>query len=160
MTSLNKIPKRVLITRVAMCGGGMSYAVEVPVSDVLNYQSCRYTTIWRDLNVDGRKNHGEYIRLEDALTSEDHFAMPTGWERYEDRLAIDKATKPIAYELAVIAFPELAQIGKIPFLWATGLLPVETHRDVLLDTETKTIIKVWEWRDGKPYALKGENNVR
>ena len=140
------IPKRVMITRTAMCGGGLAYEVLVPIKHVPNYNGTRYTTVCRD-------NGGQFVRFEDATTPEEHFAMPLGWERYEDKLRHNKACEPIAFQLAKVAFPELEKLDKLPFLWATGLLERETHRDVMLDGQNLKPMAVWTYEDGKPVKV-------
>jgi len=37
----------------------------------------------------------------------------------------------------------------LPFLWATGLLERETHRDVMLDGQNLKPIAVWTYENGK-----------
>lgn len=148
------IPKRVLITRVAMCGGGLAYDVLVPVKYVPNYDGGRYTTI--------RRSDQDYVRFEDATMREEHYSMPLGWDRYQDTLAHHKAVKPVAFELAKVAFPELAQLTELPLLWATNLLPKgvkETHRDILLDGATRQVVGEWEYSDGKPVKVNPLSDV-
>ena len=141
MTTLKSIPNRVLVTRVAMCGGGLSYDVLVPVKHVDHYDGCRYTTVCNST--------GKYVRIEDALIGEEHFAMPLGWDRYQDTLESHKAAAAIAYQIAVQAFPELEKVGKVPTLWVTGLLPVETHSDKMIDPRNGKVVAEWRYEDGR-----------
>ena len=111
---------KIHIIRTAMIGGGLSYDVEVPISDIPHYDGSRYITIIRDGN---RK----FVNFVDATLPEEHFAMEQGWERYSDFLEHEKRQRRNMLNLAQIVFPELAQIrtktDKLPLLWVTGLLP-------------------------------------
>lgn len=112
---------RVKIFRTAMCGGGLSYDVLVPIADILNYDGVRYTTIWRE--------EGKYISYTDATMPEEHYAMDKGWRRYEAYLAHEKQARKTMLTLARQAFPELNQYQgeTLPSLWVTGLMDKETH---------------------------------
>jgi len=48
---------------------------------------------------------------------------------------------------------ELEKLDKLPFLWATGLLERETHRDVMLDGQNFKPMAVWAYEDGKPVKV-------
>lgn len=104
-------PAEVLVTRWPMCGGGTAYAVHVPrrlcpVQD-------RHTILTL---VDGAGGD-EYVSLCDATMPAEHWAMPVGWERYEEYRAHKKAAKAAQLEIAREVCPELAEVSTWPLLW-------------------------------------------
>ena len=105
---------RVVIKRVKMIGGGNSYDALVPVEDVPGYDGARYTTV---ISTDDRR----YVEFVPATLPESHFRMPTGWERYEDFLAHEKAAKAEALILLKRLYPETRNLEKFPLLWVEGL---------------------------------------
>ena len=106
---------RVIIHRVKMIGGGTAYDAVVPTADVPTYDPTRYTTIsYGD-------EKGSFLRFEDATLPEEHFSMPQGWERYQHRLAHDKAANERALELLHKLYPETRGLTRFPSLWVTGI---------------------------------------
>jgi hypothetical protein len=112
------------IFRTAIIGGGLSYDVYVPVSELTNYQPSRYTTTIRS----GEK----YISFVDATMPEDHHTMPLGFDRYEHYQRHAAQAKEIELAICKEIFPELrklsAEVTKLPELWVTGLMTKETSK--------------------------------
>jgi hypothetical protein len=113
------LPSKVTVIRTAMIGGGLSYDVYVPVSEVSEEKrkAIGYE-VWRD--------GGKYLLFEQATLPMEHFAMPTGWGRYDAWRAHEKIARRKMLDLAESAFPELAKIrtktDSLPSLWTGNLL--------------------------------------
>ncbi len=117
---------KVKVIRTAMIGGGLSYDVYVPVSEVKNYDGTRYITIDR---------HGElFVTYVSATIPEEHFAMERGWARLDDLMQHDRTARIKMLDIAECAFPELGKIRRdgrnsLPELWVTDLLEHETSAE-------------------------------
>ena len=120
-TAISQRNIKVDVFRTAMCGGGLSYDVYVPVSQIPNYDGARYTTIHRQ--------DGMYVDFPQATLPEEHFAMPLGWDRYADWLAHEKVARVKMLEIARTVYVELynAKLETLPSLWINGLMDKETH---------------------------------
>lgn len=117
---------RKLIRRTAMVGGGLSYDVYVPIEDVKDYVPTRYTTIgWNG------KNYLNYI---DATMNVEHYAMPTGYERYLQYLKHEGKAKREKLTIIQSIFPETRTLKEYPSLWVNNLLS---------EGEKETSAEVW-----------------
>lgn len=122
---------KVHVVRTRMIGGGLSYDVEVPVSEVQNYDGTRYTTILRGSE--------RYVNFVEATLPESHFKMPTGVERYQEFLLHKNLARCMMLDIAESVFPELGQVrqhsNQLPILWVTGLLEDETSAEFTVDVD-------------------------
>lgn len=129
---------RVHVIRTAMIGGGLSYDVYVPVSQCLECvrENGKYrhlvTHIGRDSLLNGK--HSYYLDFPEATAPESYFAMPQGWDKYEEwkRHSLGARTEMLA--IARTVFPELEryQGDTIPQLWVCGLLAEETSAEFIV----------------------------
>ncbi len=99
-------------TRMAMSGHNYAYDVTVNAADCPHVPQHNVTRIIKD----GWGN-GEWLRFEDATTKPEHYQMELGWERYQDALQHEKTVQPIMLGLVQRAFPETAELEKMPTLW-------------------------------------------
>jgi len=126
----NGIPAQSLqitVFRTAMCGGGLSYDVLIPVSERPEHaRKWAYTIVQ-----DGK----EYIDFDAGTIPLSHFDMPQGWERYDAFLAHQREARKMELVIAKRAFPELCKYSgnSMPSLWVCGLLEKETHAVKTLD---------------------------
>ena len=110
--------------------GGLCYDVEIPASEMPNYDGSRYITIDR--------NGTRYVSFVNATMPEEHYQMPKGMERYQDFKAHEQHARREAFNIAALAFPELEQIreqeqGLLPELWRFDLVPVEVSAQAWID---------------------------
>ena len=127
------VPVRVV--RTAMCGGGTSYDVYVPIR-CKEYKpiagNCYATEIWW--------NGGRYYRLSDFFRTPRLDKLPARTEeRWNAYKRLEKLTDRLEAVLAARAFPELAGARKLPGLWASWNLP---------SAETTVSLRVRCDRDG------------
>ena len=117
---------RALITRTAMYGErsgcGLAYSVEVPIEDIEGEPGYRIIR-------GGIKNSAEFVPFAMATASEAHQRMPRGFDRWDDWLAHEKRANALALELAKMAYPELAEVDRLPTVSAFGLVPEGTETD-------------------------------
>jgi hypothetical protein len=121
---------KVHVIRTAMIGGGLSYDVYVPVSECPEFlretgkYRCSVTHIGRDSYRNGK--HSYYINFPEATCPESHFAMPQGWDRYEDWKKHEADARRRMLDIAETVFPELSKVrektDKLPSLWCCDLL--------------------------------------
>lgn len=131
--------------RTAMCGGGLSYDIYVPVSECPAFlgESGKYRHCVTHIGRDSYKNgkHGYYLNFPEATCPETHFEMPLGWDRYENWKAHDKQARRRILEIAETVFPELAKWraaghDTIPSLWVCNLLAgEETSAEFILEVK-------------------------
>lgn len=127
------------VFRTAMCGGGLSYDVYVPVSEVPEQQKPdlngnTHTTIVRGHDLDN-----EYYNFPDATVPAEQRAMEQGWERYEAWNRHEKRARQIMLKIAQKAFPELNRFGDtLPTLWVNDLMKVETSSEKWIDYDPIT----------------------
>lgn len=120
---------KVHVIRTAMCGGGLSYDVYVPVSECPEYLREKYRYFGTQIGRDSYRNgkHAYYYDFPEATVSESHLAMEKGWDRYDDWKAHDKQARRRMLDIAETVFPELAKYraqghDTIPTLWVCNLL--------------------------------------
>ncbi len=112
------------VVRTAMCGGGTSYDVYIPVRTKAYRPITGHiyaTVICRD----GR----EYYHLSDWLRDQAIDGLePLTDERWNAFKRLERIARRLEVRLAKRAFPELAGLDKLPFLWAQWDKPSDTQR--------------------------------
>lgn len=113
---MNKI--NAYVFRTEMIGGGTAYDVYFLTKDKPSrpISNGTYATI---VCRDGK----EFYRVVDAIDPKSRWNMECGIEKYEAFLKLEKEANKLAHEIASQAFPELRELGKLPFLWANWTLP-------------------------------------
>lgn len=124
------------VFRTAMCGGGLSYDVYVPVSECPKHvlESCPggmyHTRITRGTGE-------EYLHYEDATTSEEHEALEQGIERWDSWKLHEARACSEMLRIARSVFPELNKVttDRLPTLWVNGLMAKEVDGFAIVNRE-------------------------
>lgn len=106
---------QVRVSRVAMCGGGTSYSVYWKCADKPSrplHNGHTYAT--EILSGDG----GPFYATVDAIDPKRHWAMEAGCAKYDEFKRLERVAKRLECRIARRAFPELAGLRELPFLWA------------------------------------------
>lgn len=108
---------KVLVQRTEMIGGGTSYDVYVPLSEI----ACKPTYRIIPSCV---QNFEEFGTMTDYFLSADFDSLPAcsdiRWNAWKNAESKGKAKE---LEIAIQAFPELSQFEKLPELWTNYTLP-------------------------------------
>lgn len=120
---------RVTVIRTAIIGGGLTYDVYVPLSEVPQHVMDTYPSqTW---------THGEkFVDFPAATQSEEHTRMPKGIARYQAWCDHETKARRLMLKIARRAFPELHNLrdrDTLPHLWTTGLMENETSATAELD---------------------------
>lgn len=122
-----------LVRRTKMVGGGLSYDVYVPISEIPHFEAMKYhttTIIYNGIN---------YVEYYDATMPVEHWTKDKGWDRYEEYCAHEKSSRVEMLAIARRVFPELNKLDGItdhlPTLWTMGLLPKhkESHAEYMVE---------------------------
>ena len=125
---------RAVVARTAMLGGGLKYEVFIETADLVipAERRCEVTVV-----EDRTKPRTlRYLRFADATRPAAMQRTPPGPRRLRAADAHERESATREYAIARKAFPELEALGKLPALWAYGLLKTETsaHRRIAFDT--------------------------
>ena len=124
------------IMRTAMVGGGLKYRAYVPITDV-HIPAERTSGITTIIDYEGpRRTRREFVRLADATRPPSLQRMPLGVRRLRAAIAHERNTERVGYQLARTVFPELQSLGRLPELWAFGLIEHESSQERTVPIES------------------------
>jgi hypothetical protein len=120
---------KILIERWQMCGGGLSYEISVPVSEITPERTRNATCV---IVKDIKGKRKEFVSFVDATIPDTHFEMPLGWDRYEHRQNWEKKCHAEMLKILQENFPETNLLTCYPTLWTNGLLAPEPSEPVYI----------------------------